>query len=144
MTTWVVTADSSRARILEAKNRNGALVEVEALVRPESRLHGQDLLSDGPGRAFDSGGQGRHAMGTKIDVKQQEAIRFAKEVSEVLSAGHNHGRFDKLYIVAAPAFLGLLRDSLHGPLQHLVAGEVDKNLASHGVEEIRGHLPDYL
>jgi len=144
MNTWVVAADSSRARILSAESRNGALVEVEALVRPESRLHGQDLLSDSPGRAFDSGGQGRHAMGTRNDVKQQEAIRFAKQVSERLTSAHSHGRFEKLYIVAAPAFLGLLRESLHAPVQQLIAGEVSKNLASHGIEEIRQHLPDFL
>ena len=76
MSTWVVAADSSRARILSAEKRAGQLVELEAMVHPEARLHGQELLSDAPGAAFDSGALGRHAIGGKIDVKQQEAIRF--------------------------------------------------------------------
>ena len=144
MTTWVVAADSSRARILSCQNRQGHLEEVEALVRPESRLHGQALQSDGPGRAFDSGGQGRHAMEPKVDVKQQEAIRFAKQVCDTLTAAHGQGRFSKLYIVAAPAFLGLLRDGLHAPVHQAIAGSVAKNMASHGLDEIRSHLPDFL
>lgn len=144
MTTWVVAADSSRARILACETRKGVLEEVQALVRPESRLHGQELQTDGPGRTFDSGGQGRHAMEPKVDAKHQEAIRFAKDVCDTLSAAHGQGRFSKLYIVAAPAFLGLLRDGLHGPVHQAIAGEVAKNMASHGLDEIRGHLPDFL
>ena len=83
-------------------------------------------------------------MEPKVDPKQQEAIRFAKQVCDRLSAGHSQGSFNKLYIIAAPAFLGLLRDGMTTPLRHLVAGEVSKNLASHGIDQIREHLPDFL
>ncbi len=144
MKTWVIAADSSRARILAAENVKGQLVEVEDLVHPEARLREQGLGSDAPGRSFDSAGQGRHAMGKEHDAKQQEAIRFAKRVCETLTTARNEGRFEKLYIVAAPAFLGLLRDCLDPTTQSLVAGEVDKNLAGHTVKEIRQHLPDFL
>jgi len=144
MKTWVVAADSSRARILESDSRTGPLREIEAMVRPEARLHVTDLVSDGPGQSFDSGGQGRHGMPPRHDAKQQEAIRFAKQVGERLSSSHNRGAFEKLYIVAAPSFLGLLRDTLHAPIQATIAGEVSKNLSNHSVDEIRGHLPDFL
>jgi protein required for attachment to host cells len=141
---WVVAADSSRARILSAEKRNSDLVEVEDLVHTESRLHEQDLKSDAPGRAFDSAGQGRHAMEPKNSAKQQEALRFAKQVCETLTSAHGRGQFDKLYIVAAPSFLGLLRECLNPVVQHKIAGEISKNLSAHTPEEIRGQLPDYL
>lgn len=144
ITTWVVAADSSRAKILAAEKRNGPLTEVEDLVHTEARLQEQDLKSDTRGRAFDSGGQGRHAMEPRNTAKQQEAIRFAKQVCDTLTSAHGEGRFEKLYIVAAPTFLGLLRDCLNSVVQSKIAGEVSKNLATHSPQDIRGHLPEYL
>lgn len=144
MSTWVVAADSSRARILSAEKRAGQLVELEAMVHPEARLHGQELLSDAPGAAFDSGALGRHAIGGRVDVKQQEAIRFAKRLCDRIALAHSQGNFERLYIVASPNFLGLLREGMHPPVQNAIAGEIGKNLANHSLEEIRRHLPDYL
>ena len=83
-------------------------------------------------------------MEPKVDVKHQEAVRFAKTLCDTLSSAHGKGRFERLYIVAAPAFLGLLRDGLHSPVQKAIAGEVSKNMTSHDINDIRGHLPDYL
>ena len=82
------------------------------LVHPESRQHEQELTSDLPGRAFDSGGQGRHAMGTEISPKEQEAITFAKMVSDYLETARVQHSYEKLVLVAAPTFLGLLRKNL--------------------------------
>jgi protein required for attachment to host cells len=144
MTTWILVADSSRARILAAEQRTSPLVELQALVRPEARLHVTELVSDSPGQAFDSGAQGRHGMAPKHDMQEQEAIRFARELSDHLAAAHNRGAFGKLYLIAPPAFLGLLREHIQAPLHALVAGEINKNLANHRLEEIRAHLPDFL
>ncbi len=82
--TWVLVADNSRARIFLAETRNGPLLEIEALAHPESRLHAQELTSDLPGRAFDSGGQGRHAMELEVEPKQHEVHAFAKQISDRL------------------------------------------------------------
>ena len=142
--TWVIAADSSRARILAAATRNGPLEEIEDLVHPESRLTEHELRTDTRGRTFDSAGQGRHAMEPKNSAKQQEAIRFAKQVCDTLSLAQGEGRYEKLYIVAAPAFLGLLRDRLNPMVQNRIAGEVNKNLATRSLQDIRGHLPEYL
>lgn len=46
--------------------------------------------------------------------------------------------------MAAPTFLGMLRKHQSSALKQLVAGEVDKNLATQNPETIRGSLPDYL
>ncbi len=143
-TTWVIAADSSRARILAAGTRNGPLKEVEDLVHTESRLQEHELRTDTRGRAFDSGGQGRHAMEPKNSAKHQEAIRFAKQVCDTLSAAQGAGRYEKLYIVAAPSFLGLLRERLNPVVQNRIAGEVNKNLAMLSPQDIRQHLPEYL
>ena len=142
--TWVIAVDSSRARIFEVDTAVGPLTEIEDLTAPEARLQNRDLKSDAPGRSFDSVGLGRHAMGTHRDPKEQEAVRFAKRVCETLTKAHAQGRFKKLYIVAAPSTLGRLRECLNQGVHGVVAGEVDKNLATHSPQDIRGHLPDFL
>ncbi|ATX81762.1 Protein required for attachment to host cells [Mariprofundus ferrinatatus] len=142
--TWVVVADSSRARVMMAEKPGMALSEVGLLEHPEGRLHEQELTTDLPGKAFDSIGEGRHSMGSSVDPKKHEAIKFAKQVVDYLETGRNSGSFEKLYLVAPPAFLGLLREQLPAPLERLVKGSVDKNLVAHNVKNIREHLPEHL
>ena len=64
----------------------GPLSEIDALVHPEGRLHPREITSDLPGRAFDSGGEGRHAMESEFDPKRQEQVRFADEIATYLES----------------------------------------------------------
>ena len=143
--TWVVVADSSRARIFKAETPLGPLHELETLAHPEGRLHTQDLTSDLPGRAFDTTGEGgRHAMEQQVDPKEREALKFARQISEYLEAAQDESKFHKLVIVAAPRFLGHLRQCLSTRLNGLIAHEIDKNLTQQTAEDIRRHLPERL
>lgn len=142
--TWVVVADSTRARILLAENAIGPLREIETLVHPESRLHAQELTTDTPGRVFDSGGQGRHAMGQPVDPKHQERIDFARELTQHLEQARRRGDLRQLIIVASPQVLGELRKAFSPETARLVTQELDKNLAQRGIDEIRRHLPERL
>jgi protein required for attachment to host cells len=141
---WVLAADSSHAKILRADNRVGPLVAIEELEHPESRMKDTELYADEPGRAFDSAGQGRHAMENEVDAKKEESLRFAKQLCEKLRQAAVDKAFDKLYIVAAPAFLGELRDCLDDQVKSRVAGEVAKDVVKQSPEEIRQKLPDFL
>lgn len=144
MNTWVVVADASHARIFSAEKSHSPLVELEDLSHPEARLHEQEMGSDRPGRAFDSNGMGRHAMGKEVPPKKHEAGRFARLICDKVDHARATGSFEKLYIVAAPAFLGTLRNCMSDVMQKAVAGEVDKNLTTHDPAEIRRHLPQFL
>ncbi|HHH13095.1 MAG TPA: host attachment protein [Thiolapillus brandeum] len=141
---WVLAADSSRAKILRADNRVGPLVPIEELEHPESRMKDTELYSDEPGRTFDSGGKGRHVMENEVDAKKEESIRFARALCDKLRQAATEKSFDKLYILAAPAFLGELRECLDDNVKSLVAGEVPKDVVKQTPEEIRDKLPDFL
>ena len=144
-TTWVVVTDSSRARIFKTETALGPLQELAALAHPEGRLHAHELTSDLPGRAFDSSGLGgRHAMEQNIDPKENEALKFARQIAEYLENGQNENQFTKLVLVAAPKFLGHLRQSLSDRVVALVSQEIDKNLVQQTAEDIRRHLPERL
>jgi len=144
MTIWVVVADSAKARILEAEKRSAKLAEIHAMDHGEGRLREHEMSSDKPGRAFDRVGGGRHAMSSAVSPKKQEAIRFAKQVADYLEDGRNRNRFDRLYVLASPAFLGHLRDHFSDALMQLVVASVDKNFVDEDVQTIQAQLPDFL
>jgi protein required for attachment to host cells len=140
---WVVVADQSKARFFTVADSRSALQEMCELAHPEARDREQTLTSDRPGRAFDSKGQGRHAMGSTVEPGKQETIRFAKQVTDHLQAAHNEGRCDRLLLVAGPPLLGLLKDNLKTS-SGLDVSVVEKNLGQYDALEIRKHLPERL
>lgn len=144
MSIWVVVADASKARIFSAKSRNGVLVETDDYLHAESRMKGRDLKTDTQGRAFDSGGQGRHAMGKEQEVDEREAEIFARELCEEIDKAAKASQFEKLYIIATPRFLGYLRAQMSTQAKSLIAGEVGKDLVNHDIPDIRKHLGDFL
>lgn len=143
MTTWVLVADASRARFFAAEKPASPLAEIQDLTYPEARLHEGDLVTDKQGRDRNPG-RGGHGVGSEASHKQEGADRFALMVCNELESARNTDAFRKLYIVAAPAFLGLLRKHQSSALKQLIASEVDKNLTTRDPPAIRTHLPEYL
>jgi protein required for attachment to host cells len=143
MSTWILAADNSRARIFAADKAAGSLHEIQTLAFPEGRLHEGDLTTDKGGRGHDPMA-GAHGINGEEAHKQENADRFAGLVCETLETARNKGELQKLYVIAAPAFLGMLRKHQSHSLRHLIAGEVDKNLTTHSPETIRKSLPDFL
>jgi len=143
-TAWIIVADAGHARIFSAEEPNGALTEIQTLTCPEARLHEGDIVSDSPGREHNASGSGSHDVGHTSGAKQEVAIRFAEQVCEVIESGRIANRFKRLYVIAAPAFLGMLRKHYSSAASQLIAGEIDKNLTTHDALEIRGQLPKRL
>ncbi len=136
----VVVANSSKAQIFNTKTLRGPLTLGDTLSHPQSRLKEQDLVSDTHGRAFDSGGHGRHAMEDKTTAKKYELLQFAREISHRIESDRTRNRFDELVIVAAPEFLGELRHTMTHPSKECVVKAVSKNLVGHDPSEIVRHL----
>ncbi len=126
--TWVVVADSSQADIYSRARRRSPLELVQSLSEPAARAKEKDLLADAPGRSFDSGGQGRHAMEPDHTEKQNLRINFADRIADFLESGRQAGNFKQLILVAAPALLGELRTQLNDPTAKLIRVAVDKDM----------------
>ena len=157
---WVVVANNNQARIftpappaprLIDPPRSAAeasapsrLVELETLEHPEGRLKSQSIDADRPGRSFESAGAKRHAMSREVDAKKQAAIMFAGQVAERLESARLQGEVDRLILVAAPEFLGLLRDKLTSELGRTIEKEFSLDIAQMTPQEIRAHLPETL
>ena len=109
MSICVVVADGSRARILVAESGSSPLVDERDYIHSESRLREQDLVSDGSGSESDSGGFGKHSMGHEKAAHQKQAETFAHELSDEIDKLQRTHDLRRIYPVASPKFLGLLR-----------------------------------
>ncbi|HET7673896.1 MAG TPA: host attachment protein [Gammaproteobacteria bacterium] len=136
-TTWIVVADSARARIFDAGKFGRDLNEIEDLYHPESRLHEGDLRQGEEGSQDESVPLARSGTGPKTSEHEKHIEGFARDVARHLDDARHRGRFDKLVLVAAPAVLGELRDQIDAATAACVKREIDKNLAQHSPEEIK-------
>ena len=143
-TVWIVVANRAVARVFQTSQPLGPIQERESFIHPESRLPDQELVSDRPGRGFDRMGPGRHAEDPDTTVTAVETANFAQELARFLLKGRNEGDFDALVLIAAPAFLGALRERLDGQTRERVMLEVDKNLVHLDAAALRGYLPERL
>jgi protein required for attachment to host cells len=138
--TWFLVANTSVARIYKVGPQQ-SLIQVEVLTHPESRLHNQDLVTDKPGRDFESVGSARHSFEPRTWPKQNEFHIFAKLLSEHLEKALNNGSYEKLYLAASPALLGLLRQELKANTQKHISGELDKDMTQMKPEELIQQVP---
>lgn len=143
ITTYILVADSCRARIFTAETPSSPLEEIEALAHTEGRLHDRELTSDLPGKIKGDGKMG-HAFEQPTDPKKHGAQNFAHHIAHYLEEAHNEVEFGQLLIIAEPSFLGLLRNQLPEQIKKLVRFELDKNITTHSVDDIRSHLPTFL
>ena len=138
---WILVTDSSEARIYSARNRRSSLDLVDTLTHAASRLHARDLGSDVPGRVHDRFGPARHSLDQGQQLKTTEKQRFAREIAAHLAEAQGQRKFERLVVMAAPEFLGILRDSFSKPLAEAVVAEVRKDLVGQDVAAIQAHLP---
>jgi protein required for attachment to host cells len=127
-----------------AESGQGPLIDKLDFVHPESRLREQDLVSDGTGSESDAGGYGKHSMGHERDAHEKETKKFADELCAEIDRLRQGGELRRIYLVASPKFLGLLRAAMSKQCSTLLAGEISKDLVSHSIEDIRSHLPKRL
>lgn len=138
--TWVVVADSSKARFFSLEGRSEPMQEMEGMVHTEGRMRDQDEISDRQGGLAGGHGEGGHAFEAPTDLKQHEAEVFARQIAAKLEHGRVNHALNKLILVAPPAFLGTLRQALNEHVQELVSLSLDKNLVAESEAEIRGHI----
>ncbi|WP_336598397.1 host attachment protein [Paraburkholderia bengalensis] len=113
VTTWVVVADGSRARIFETRGLKLDLQEIE------------DLVNVVPG-------------GRTLSEKDRE--KFAKTVADYIEQGRLHQRYQRLRFAAEPKFLGMLRERLSEETRQMLFEELNEDLSALDAREIQAHL----
>ncbi len=140
---WVVVADESSAVVYARDSRSGPLREVSSLANEMARMKTSELVSDTGGRSFDSKGKGRHTMtNERVDAKKHAALLFAKEIAGRIAEVMHDGRCLGFALVAAPRFLGVLRDAISVATTAEPYATVDKAVVGKDTSTIEKLLVD--
>jgi protein required for attachment to host cells len=148
--TWIVAADSSRARFLQVAGR-GQLVEIESLLNPDGRMDDRELITDAHPRFSGHGGVGkpgaRSTSGPASDRQETSAQEhatdlFAKRVGDYLDKARTQHRYDELVIIAPPKFLGALRKELGKEVEKLVVDELPKDVSRLSERELERYFAE--
>jgi len=138
--TWILCANGSRARLFEAQPHSDTPQEVADFVNPAGRAHERDLRSDAAGRLHGKAPQssgGGSVPGASIG--EHETERFAESLRAYLERARSEQRFGQLWIVAAPAFLGLLRRNFGKELREMVEFELDRDFTGESPRDVFMH-----
>jgi len=140
----VLVADSARARLFDAPTPTAPLHELEDFANPVARLHEGDLVADRAGVRYNEAvSSGSDAYGGS-GMRDHRVEEFAAAVCDHLADAVKRASAERVYIVAEPQFLGLLRARMDAPLRKRVAGEIAKSIAGKAPDEIRRALPSRL
>ena len=142
-TTWILIADSSRARIFEKKEHEKHLEEVEDFVDSEGRATSNELRTDGRGRFYGKGEREQgHTAEPAVSPVEHENDLFAHTLARYLDDARKTNRYDRLYLVAPPKFLGLIRANLEDEVKKMVHGELQKDISTLSVQEVEGYVKE--
>lgn len=136
-TTWIVSGDSSRARILQVTGRD-RIEEVQDFVNPKGRMDERELTTDAHPRLRGTDGPGSDRQET--GAAEHEVELFAKQIDRFLEEARKQNRYDRLFVLAPPKFLGRLRKNLSKEVGKLVQDEIDKDLSGLNPREIDAYL----
>lgn len=143
--TWVLVADAAGARVLRADAVARRLELVRTFRHEEGRMKPGTLVTDRPGRSFDSShAGGRHAMEPDTDLKRAELQRFVRELADELDAFAADDSFDDLVLVAGPRLLGELRRALPDRVAGRVRDTIGKDLGRLELPELMPHIEAVL
>lgn len=143
---WILVSDAARARVFETIGEDTGLVEVACYTNPGLRGH-PPLATSGHTvpRSQESVGPARHIIEPHTSLRDKETHAFAHMLAVRLLDAHSHHRFERLFLVAPPRFLGILHEHLRQPVAAGFAGELAKDLVAlpptELLDELRMHLP---
>lgn len=144
----IVVADRSEARFYDLVRAGSAPRLANRITDPDARLRDREFKSDRPGRVFDraSGGGRRgavphHDTSGERKPHKHEAEAFARRIVAELERTLRQDPCDRLVLMAAPAFLGLLREVMPRSVTAVEVLEVRKDLVHQDDRAILEHLP---
>lgn len=138
--TWILIADSSRARIVENTGPGRGL---HPLAKMSWTAPQPSEFEDDPGRSFGSAGSMRHKMEPHQGNGERSDV-FARALFTDLARLKRARRFDRLILCAPPAMLGSLRKHLPDQLRSDVTAEIAKDLVQISPAKLPGHFSHVL
>lgn len=139
-TTWILVADGARARVFVNLGPSKGIEALEGATIEADHRADREIMSDKPGRSFESVGDTRHAYEPRHDPHRELKRSFAEALAAMLDEKLAEKAYDRVVLVAPPATLGDLRAALSGAVRGAVYAELDKDLTNTPVAELPKHL----
>jgi protein required for attachment to host cells len=140
---WILIANATHARLLERESGR-PMVVLKGFEHPQGRSKVSELADDKMGRENSDGGFGGTAYQPRMDAKQKEHQRFARELADHLEPPAQQGDFRSLRIFASSPFLGELKAELGTATMRLLATTHDLDLTSFGLSGLEQRIANEL
>jgi protein required for attachment to host cells len=138
-----VIADGGRARFLRPAPNN-ALHTFESVESDTIHKHDRDLVSDRPGRAFESATPARHAFTPRHDPHDMAKERFALSIARRINETSAADTFNELVMVAPSQLLNEMTEELDAPTRAKLLGSLAKDLVNTPDHELWPHLKEWV
>jgi protein required for attachment to host cells len=136
---WILVCDGSKALLLrndgDAQNLN--LVEIRKTTNEGVPTH--ELGDDRPGRVYGAADGIRSAIEAP-DLHEREERNFLAGVAQEMENEIARGAVQRLFLIAPPRALGLLRSHFNPASRDAIAGEIAKDFTKMPVYEIETRL----
>lgn len=136
---WILIANASHARLLERR-----LGEPLALTRtfehPQSRRKASELGVARAGHESGANSFSGTAYYPRVDAREKEQIRFARELTDYLEQEARRNTFRSVSLFASSPFLGELKRELGDATARLLAGAHDLDLTRVGMAELGSRI----
>lgn len=144
----VLVADRSRARLFRILENQETLDEILDLVNVDARSAESELVSDRQGRGMYRSVRGRYGRRTKFgksgSKRHWSVDRFAADISQTLTNYTSGLLIQRIFVIANPELIGILRLHLNNLRTHVPIDEISKNITRQDTRSIRAYLPDEL
>lgn len=140
ITTWLLLANGTEARLVCSEGRAGDLRELDAHLPEGPNRPAREIMANKPGRTYDSFGKGRHGMEPRSDPRALESHRFLSQVADRINQAAGRDAFDRLVLIAPPKALGVLRQELGGKAREKLIDQRDKDLTKIPLQDLPAHL----
>jgi len=143
VTTLVLLADESKARLLENRGVNKGLTQI-GVVDAADFEDTHVRYADTPGRSRSAPNAAAHAVDRTTSERAQNRNNFARHVVQAAEKLWAKGSFDRFVVAAPPNMLGAVRQSLDGALADNLAFDLSKDLMDIPLKNLPTYFDDQI
>ena len=139
----ILIADGEHARLLRPDGDN-VLHVANNFDSATAHLMAHELVSDRPGRVFESARPGSHGIAPRHDPHQLKKEQFAQLIARQLCHAAASEAFDRLVLVAPAHVLNDIEAALDEPTAAKVVGRLAKDLVKVPNHALSRHLHEWV
>ena len=128
--TWILVANSARARCFEVGADRAGLELLNSFACPGARAKGGDLVTDRSGYEEMGHGHGSASMGQHSSPRELVRDEFARDLARFLNSGVAAQRCSALVILASLPFLGRIKSHLSSGAEKALSSAIARDMTA--------------